>query len=245
MPDFGQAPSPEELQFEHAEPIAAQPEARGPQCLVCHSSAGETYYHAQGQIVCHDCADRIQSGQQAPPAFSLLPAALYGAGAALAGCLLYAFVAIAFSLEIGILAILVGWMVGKAIRHASKGRGGRSQQILAVLLTYFSISTSYVVVMIYQVVQNPSIVQKQKTNDGTPKDGEIKSAEDRPAAGALVFSLLLLAGAAPFMGLTQGISGIISLFIMFIGLQRAWRMTGRTDIVITGPYTAEAAATAQ
>ena len=245
MPDFGQAPSPEDLQFEHAEPIAAQPEARGPQCVVCHSSAGETYYHAQGQIVCHGCADRIQRGQQAPPSFSLLPAVLYGAGAALAGCLLYAFVAIAFSLEIGILAILVGWMVGKAVRHASKGRGGRPQQILAVLLTYFSISTSYVVVMIYQVVQNPSIIQKQKKADGTPKEGEIKSAEQRPRAGALLFSMLLLTAAAPFFGLTQGVSGIISLFIIFIGLQRAWRMTGRTDILITGPYTAESVATAQ
>ena len=245
MPDFGQAPSPENLQFEHAEPIVAEPEPQGPQCVVCHASTGDTYYHAQGKIVCHGCADRIQTGQQAPRAISLLPAALYGGGAALAGCILYAFVAIAFNLEIGILAILVGWMVGKAIRHASRGMGGRPQQILAVLLTYFSISTSYVVVMIYEVAKNPSIVQKQKAADGAPKDNEIKSAESRPAAVGLLFSVLLLAAAAPFLSLTQGVSGFISLFIIFIGLQRAWRMTGRTDIVITGPYTAEAAAAAQ
>jgi hypothetical protein len=29
---------------------------------------------------------------------------------------------------------------------------------------------------------------------------------------------------------------LISLFIMFIALRQAWVLTGRTEIVITGPY---------
>ena len=28
--------------------------------------------------------------------------------------------------------------------------------------------------------------------------------------------------------------------ILFIGMQRAWRMTGRSDILITGPYAVDA-----
>jgi hypothetical protein len=48
--------------------------------------------------------------------------------------------------------------------------------------------------------------------------------------------LLLLAAVAPFLSLGSGISGLISLFIIFIGLQRAWRLTGRSEILVMGPY---------
>jgi hypothetical protein len=33
------------------------------------------------------------------------------------------------------------------------------------------------------------------------------------------------------------VSGLISLFILFLGLQRAWAMTARHEILVTGPYT--------
>jgi len=36
--------------------------------------------------------------------------------------------------------------------------------------------------------------------------------------------------------LTSGVSGIISLFIIFIGLKQAWRLTGRSGILLMGPY---------
>ena len=123
MPDYGPPPSPQDLQFQHAEPIAAAASSEGAAqtCVVCKQPVGDTYYHAQGQVVCPLCAQRIQSGQQAPPALSLMRAALYGGGAALGGCILYALVAIVLNAEIGLIAILVGWMVGKAIRHASNG----------------------------------------------------------------------------------------------------------------------------
>jgi hypothetical protein len=50
-----------------------------------------------------------------------------------------------------------------------------------------------------------------------------------------VFYLLLLALAAPFLGLTS-ISGLITLFIIYIGLKRAWMLTGRSNILVMGPY---------
>jgi hypothetical protein len=243
MPDYGQPLSPQELQFQHAEPIAApSPEGTAQSCVACRQPVGDSYYHAQGQTVCSLCAQRIQSGQQAPPAVSLLRAALYGGGAALGGCILYALVAIVLNLEIGIIAILVGWMVGKAIRHASDGLGGRPQQILAVALTYFAISTSYIPVMIYQVAKHPTAaMEKARTQE---KEGAISSEgsgtrKSGVSGGALLFSFLLLIAIAPFLTLTAGVSGLISLFILFIGMQRAWRLTGRTDIVLSGPYQAE------
>ena len=40
--------------------------------------------------------------------------------------------------------------------------------------------------------------------------------------------------------LTSGGSAWISLFIIFIGLQYAWKLTARREIALTGPYQAEA-----
>jgi hypothetical protein len=232
MPDIG----PQDLQFQHAEPIAASPDS-AQTCVVCKQSVGDSYYHAQGQRVCPLCARRIQAGQQAAPALSLMRAALYGGAAALGGCALYALVAIVLHAEIGLVAILVGWMVGKAIRHASYGRGGRPQQILAVALTYFAITTSYIPVVLYQVATNPRRVEQRQS---APTNDAPTEARPRANFSGIALYLLMLAAIAPFLQLTSGFGGLISLFIIFIGLMRAWKMTGRTEILLMGPYQVEA-----
>jgi hypothetical protein len=238
MSDFGHAPAPEHLQFQKAEPLPiVDPNAE--RCVVCKTPIGATYFHANGQVVCPMCAERIQSGQQKAPVISLAKAVLYGAGAALAGTIVYAAVMM-MGVEIGIIAIAVGYIVGKAVRAGSRGLGGRPQQILAVLLTYFSITTSYVAVGFYQLAKNPQQVV-QETKKSAPKDAPSQTdavTEDaKPkvgVVGAILFLLMLLV-AAPFFGLGS-IGGFISLFIIFIGLKQAWRMTGRTEVLVTGPY---------
>jgi hypothetical protein len=237
MPDNGPPPSPHELQFQHAEPIADATSSEGsaPACVVCKQPVDGSYYQAQGQqVVCPLCAERIRAGQQAAPTLSLMRAALYGGGAALAGCALYALVAIVLHVEIGLIAILVGWMVGKAIRHASYGRGGRPQQILAVVLTYFAITTSYIPVILYQDAR------VRQTRNAPASSSAPAEARPRRSFGAVVLLLLVLTAVAPFLSLTSGVSAWISLFIIFIGLQYAWKLTARREIVLTGPYQAEA-----
>ena len=237
MPDFGPPLAPHELQFQHAEPVAeASPEGSVPSCAACRQPIGSTYFQVQDQLVCPLCAARIQAGQQALPALSLMRAALYGAGAALGGCALYALIAIVLHAEIGIVAILVGWMVGKAVRHGSYGRGGRPQQVLAVLLTYFAITTSYIPVVLYHIAKDQPRVERQSQVQDAPSE-----ARPRPNISGLAMYLLMLAAVAPFLQLTSGFGGLISLFILFIGLQRAWKLTERREIPLTGPYQVEAA----
>jgi hypothetical protein len=240
MPDNGPPPSPHELQFQHAEPIAEV--GAGPVCVVCKQPVVGSYYQAQGQqTLCVLCAERIRAGLQAAPAMSLVRAALYGGGAALAGCALYAAVAIVLKAEIGLIAILVGWMVGKAIRHASYGYGGRRQQILAVVLTYFAITTSYIPVILYHAATNPrSVARQAQTPDAPASNDAPTQARPRMSFGTAALFLLVLTAVAPFLSLTSGVSAWIGLFIIFIGLQYAWKLTGRREIVLTGPYQAEA-----
>jgi hypothetical protein len=231
MPDYGPPPSPQDLQFQHAEPLAETASAET--CVVCKQPAGGTYFHAQGQVVCPRCAERIQAVQQAAPALSLMRAALYGGAAALGGCALYALVAIVLHAEIGLIAILVGWMVGKAIRHASYGRGGRAQQILAVTLTYFAITTSYIPVILYQAARNPHRVEQRQPAQSNDAPAEVRP---RISFSGIALFLLIRAAIAPFLSLTSGVSAWISLFILFIGLKYAWKLTERREIVLMGPY---------
>jgi hypothetical protein len=244
MPELGPPPSPQDLQFQHAEPIAEASSSEGSAavCVVCKQPVVGSYYHAQGQqVLCVLCAERIRAGLQAAPPMSLMRAALYGGGAALAGCALYAAVAILLHAEIGLIAILVGWMVGKAIRHASNGHGGRRQQILAVLLTYFAITTSYVPVIYYRYHQRSVEQQRRAQTPDAPASNDAPTrTRPRMSFGAVALFYLLLTAVAPFLSLTSGVSAWISLFIIYIGLQYAWKLTARREIVLTGPYQAEA-----
>jgi hypothetical protein len=173
-------------------------------------------------------------GQQQPPAYSLPRALLFGGAAALAGCAIYAIVAIATGMEIGLIAILVGVMVGKAIRRASGGFGGRQQQILAVVLTYFSIATSYIPVIIWDVAHK-SKIEAQTAESGADSKQQPDGGKSMSVGKAILY-LLAIGVAAPFLSLTSGVSGLISLFIIFIGLKQAWRLTGRSEILVMGPY---------
>ncbi len=228
MPDPENPPAPEQLQFRRAQE-SFDPNAKI--CIACKNPISGQYFHANGNVICADCAQRIESHQQAPPHASLLKAAIYGGGAALAGCAIYAIVGM-MGVEIGIIAILVGWMVGKAIRYASGGLGGRAQQILAVLLTYFAITTSYIPIWIYQA-------SKIKHEQPAQQSAEApKPAQPTMSRGQAILFILGLAAAAPFIAVFEGSapSALISLFILFIGLRQAWVMTRRPEIIITGPY---------
>ena len=175
-----------------------------------------------------------------PPVHSLFKAFLFGLGAAIAGCALYAVVAIVTGLELSLISIVIGYMVGKAIRHASGGLGGRPQQILAVLLTYFAITTSYIPVGIYTYSKQQHRQQIENTRGAsttaTAGDADERSANAPPISlGAVLTRLLLLALAAPFLSISHA-GNILSLIIIFIGLQYAWRITAKREIVVMGPY---------
>jgi len=215
----------EQLQFRQAEP--AGPQAASRRCAACKSPIYSVYFKALGADLCPNCAEAIRRGQQAPPAHSLLKAALYGGGAAVAGCALYAGVAIAAHLQLALIAIVIGYMVGTAVRHGSQGLGGRPQQILAVLLTYFAITFSYVAVAVYTLAKRPP----------APAHQVVQVPRQNVSVGAVAGGLVILAAVAPFLALKSGaMSGLLSLLIILFGLRRAWALTGRRELDIFGPY---------
>jgi hypothetical protein len=210
MPDPG-SPLSQNLQFQNAETAPFS----GPGCAVCKQPIASTYYESGSHVVCEGCAGRLRESQLQPPETALANAFIYGAGAALAGCALYVFVDMVVKIRIGIVAIAVGWMVGTAIRTASKGHGGLPQQIMAVLLTYFAISGSAIPEYLYYISQHSGGIQASYST--------------------FLVRMAILLFASPLLPIIRNGSGIISFIILIIGLRQAWSMTGARRILLSGP----------
>src|SRR5258708_3197232 len=74
----------------------------------------------------------------------------FGFGAGGVGAAIYYGVIAIAPLEIGIVAILIGYMVGYSVRKGADGRGGRRFQVLAAVLTYCSVALAYAPLAVQQ-----------------------------------------------------------------------------------------------
>ena len=148
-----------ELQFDRAEPIHTAADGaqafQGPvQCSACGSRL-LSYYSVNGKVTCKRCRDAAVATQQGSHLPTLATAAGLGLLAAIAGAIIYFAVAKITGYEIGFVSIVVGLLVGKAVRKGARGRGGWRYQALAILLCYLSIASSYFAFAIGELVKRP------------------------------------------------------------------------------------------
>jgi hypothetical protein len=137
------------------------------------------YYHVNGETTCSTCKaglDRAGVGAGGAKVGSGMPkAVLFGLGAAIAGAAIYYAVMEYLDLEIGIVAILIGYMVGHSVHKAINGRGGRRFQVLAAGLTYFAVALAYAPFAI-RGMTNPDSVTADSisavTGDSTAASGD-------------------------------------------------------------------------
>ena len=133
----------EPLQFDVAESGAGAERLTAPTCARCSAAIVAAYYEVNQAIVCPICRDALKN----PPGTTVrrVSAAVgLGALAAVGGSILYFAVAAITGREFGLVAIVVGFGVGKAVHKGSRGRGGWAYQTLAVSLTYLAIVSTYV-----------------------------------------------------------------------------------------------------
>jgi hypothetical protein len=209
------------LQFERAEFDTAK------KCAICKSALADSYYQLAGHDVCPVCAGKFQLANREGNHAQLIRATLFGLGGAAAGCALYAVVSLATGFEFSLLAIACGWLVGRAMQKGSGGAGGRKFQIVAVLLTYGAITTSYAARVIMEIRKHPA--SQQMGHQTAP----VERATGGQALGA-VGVLIAFCLAAPFLGIASG-SGILGAIIIVIGLLQAWRAMAVSKAVLVGP----------
>jgi hypothetical protein len=204
----------------------------GSACRTCACPLLDEYFDVNGAPVCARCRELFE--QHAQPVRGLMPlarATLFGFAAAIAGAVLYYAVLRITNLEIGLVAVAIGFMVGYGVRKGTRGRGGRAVQVIALVLTYWSVGLAYLPLTMGQ--------QPDAKDAAAPS----VTAEARPTAAGPVFSfpvavmvLLALSFALPVMVIIGTLpGGLLSAAIIGFGMHQAWRMTAAPQLTITGP----------
>jgi hypothetical protein len=174
----------------------------------------------------------------------LLIAAGFGVGAGIVGAAIYYAVIAIAHLDIGIVAILIGYMVGYSVRRGAQGRGGRRFQVLAAVLTYCSVALAYAPLAIRQAMAEKPAAQTAATASAAGTDAvtpdAARPAQPRPSRGRSFLKLVVFSGliaALPVLVVIGSFpSGLISAFIIFIGMRQAWKMTSAPVVKTHGPY---------
>ncbi len=222
-------------------------------CLSCKQAISGAYYRINGILACERCATQVQAQMPKDSHSAFVRGIIFGIGGAIVGLALYAAFGIITGLEIGYVALAVGWLVGTAIKKGSQGIGGRRYQIAAVALTYAAVSLAAIPMGIAQIMKNkksapsataaPGQTSTNSSDQTTSEEATSTSeaAAPRPVSPASVAGALLLAGlASPFLELASGFSGIIGLVILFVGVNIAWKITAAPKLEILGPFKANA-----
>ncbi len=195
----------DDLQFERADFGTAPAQA----CIGCHQPIAGDYYDVNGQAFCPACRTAlVQAHGASPGAAAFVRALVAGLGAGAVGSTLHYLIYRLTGYQLGLVAIAVGFLVGRAVRWGTGGRGGVLYQVLAVCITYAAIAFSFL----------PYVVERNET----------LGLADLP----LLIPFML---AVPVQ---IGISSPFLFVIFGIGLWEAWRFTAPVTLAITGPFRA-------
>jgi len=220
-----QSPPGNELTFERAE-FEGAPTTLA--CAFCQKPLAGQYWQISKRAACEQCKGSItreldSSLSQA----SYLRALGYGALAALVGCVGWIVIEKLFHAQIGIVAIGVGYLVGKAVRKGSGGLGGTRYQVLALVLTYAAIAFASLPDLLQAVAHSPT-------------SGEATTTSSPPSLPGFLWAWTLLLGIALASPFLQGTDNIIGLFIIGIGLYEAWKFTRPVTVQVLGPFSVAA-----
>ena len=255
----------EPLQFDTNEPINETASPTSLDCMVCKQPISSAYYALADQVLCERCCSAIKEQPQKNRAFAFAKAAIAGTIAGLAGALLWYGIRVALNLEIGLVAILVGYMVGKTI-HRVSGRGGIAYQLLAVAITYSCISANYIPDIVTSLIQSVekaeqdevklALVRGDQEPDKNPESKEIVDGQDaaqesavandvggkreKPTMVGFAIACVLFTIVVFIISLAtpilMGIQSPIGFLIMAFALWEAWKFTAFRPLPITGPY---------
>jgi hypothetical protein len=208
-------------------------------CGACAKALTTEYFEANGAVICADCCAALRAVGTAGTSLTRGIRALgAGAAAAVGGSILYYAILAISGYEFGLIAIVVGMAVGKAVNWGAHGRGGWRYQTMAIALTYLAIVSSYVPIIVSEIRKQPAAVEASaKAGETAPTAAQKPEADKAPlttagavAAIAMLIGLLL---ALPFLA---GVENIMGLIIIGIGLYEAWKFNRKGQVNITGPH---------
>jgi hypothetical protein len=185
-------------------------------CAACERPIVEPYYEINRTVVCEPCRHAIERQLRGGPGFGRFArAAAFGVGAATVGTTLYlAFLSFS-AYDWSVIAVLIGYLVGRMVRKGSGGMGGTAYQMLAVALTYVSLGMTYFLAAFLALRQGNGAAQP------------FRIAPDEALA------MLIFAFQMPVLQMKTS-----PIHILFVGfaLWEAWKLNRPRPLVVTGPH---------
>src|SRR5277367_2532034 len=94
----------------------AEYSSAGEVCKSCKKPLSGDYYRINGMTACANCTQQVRGQMPVDSQPAFLKAIVFGIGAAILGCVLYAGFTIVTGIYIGIVSLAVGWLIGKAMK---------------------------------------------------------------------------------------------------------------------------------
>lgn len=239
-------------------------------CARCGKALVGSYHMMNAEMICGGCRAHMQRMMNDGSGFGRVGRAfVFGLGAAIVGGGIWYAIQESTGWQIGLIAVLVGWMIGKAVNRGSNGKGGWKYQAMAIVLTYFAVAATYVPTAIAELrkgaesalteaseqvaaagaegtentVDTPD-TDSEGTADETiaaaaTEDGSDEEAPSAAAVGAVTFVAIIAFVAA--LPVLVAFGSPISALILGFGLFEAWKQNRRTNVELSGPYSLGAA----
>jgi hypothetical protein len=222
-----------------------------PACARCQAAIAESYYEVNGHVVCSGCKAALERAPAGTGASRMVRATAFGLGGAALGAGIYYAILAATGYEIGLVAILVGWLVGRAVQKGSNGMGGWAYQTLAVGLTYLAIVSTYIPFIFKSATEPDARSTAEAAAPASASTGAAPATDSvtvQPVAAVTdssarpmtvgrfalgLVAVVAIAAVAPFLA---GFENILGLVIIGFALFQAWKMNRRMPLAINGPY---------
>jgi hypothetical protein len=202
-------------------------------CRLCDSAPGASYYSLNGHNVCPTCLDGARAGQKKS---SFLKALALGIAAGAVGAVVYYGIRLATGYDLALITILLGSIVGVAVRRGAGGSQSALYRVMAVAIAWIAMSSTYVPLLADALNESVS-----KEEQGAAP-GEAGAAEDpaTPEDTARARSVIVwgvsavLSLGVPLLFVME--LEVLGLIIFGVGLWEAWRRSAAPPFVVTGPF---------
>jgi hypothetical protein len=195
-------------------------------CAFCTRDVHSTYFEINGQTACEECRFGLEGRRAQGSSLGRAARAVLGGGVGgIIGAGIYYAVLAITGYEIGLVAIVVGLLVGSGVRWGSRGIGGRGYQFLAAAITYVAIVSTYV----------PFFVEEAR-KQAQAEEPAVVEPEVEMTAGTFFLGLgaiFLFILASPFLA---GIQNAIGILIIGFALYQAWRVNAYAPLQVEGPF---------
>jgi hypothetical protein len=176
-------------------------------CANCKADITTEYFLAGEHKICGGCRAGLSQVPQGAVGTALLRATGLGLAGVVGAAALWAGVVVVTNYNIGLFPIVVGLIVGLAVKRGASGHRGWMFQTLAMVLTFLSLSLAIGLIGIHG------------------------SSKDPQAMGWLLIIVL-----SPMLYVRLLFQDPISLIFLGIALYEAWEFNRRKELRFTGPY---------